>query len=74
LQKLAGEPFGKVALVMLVAGFGACALWRLLQVADMDQWPKRIGYVGPAGVYGAPIYGTVRHVRIVGGVEQLRRR
>jgi hypothetical protein len=67
LQKLAGEPFGKVVLVLLGAGFMAYALWRLIQVTDTDEWLKRIAYAGRAAVYGALIYSTVR---IIGGAHQ----
>lgn len=67
LQRLAGEPFGKVVLVLLVAGFAAYAAWRLIQITDTDEWPKRIGFAGRAAVYGALIYSTVR---IIGGAHQ----
>jgi hypothetical protein len=67
LQKLAGEPFGRVVLVLLAAGFAAYAAWRLIQVSDTDEWLKRVGYIGRAAVYGALIYSTVR---IIAGAHQ----
>src|SRR5690242_15762825 len=50
LESLAGSTFGKVVLVLLFAGFGAYALWRLVQAWQDDEWGKRLGHLGRAAI------------------------
>src|SRR3954447_18951979 len=51
LHQLAGNTFGKVVLVLLIAGFAAYALWRVLQTMQDDEWGKRLGHLGRAAIY-----------------------
>src|SRR5436305_12547688 len=48
LHSLAGNTFGELVLVLLVAGFAAYALWRVLQAFYADEWARRIAYIGRA--------------------------
>jgi hypothetical protein len=60
LESLAGSTFGKIVLVLLFAGFGAYALWRLVQAWQDDEWGKRLGHLGRAAIYVALTYSTAR--------------
>jgi hypothetical protein len=66
LQALAGSGLGKVALVLLAAGFAAYGAWRLTQLPDTEDdepakaWAKRVGYVGRAVVYFALTFSTIK--------------
>lgn len=69
LAQLSHHAFGKVALIALVIGFAAYALWRFVQAAaespDEEDgkakvWGKRAGYVGRGLIYAALAYSTVR--------------
>ena len=69
LAQLSHHAFGKVALIALVIGFAAYALWRFVQAAaespDEEDgkakvWAKRAGYVGRGLIYAALAYSTVR--------------
>lgn len=69
LAQLSHHAFGKVALIALVIGFAAYALWRFVQAAaeSSDEedgkakvWAKRAGYVGRGLIYAALAYSTVR--------------
>jgi hypothetical protein len=68
LHDLAGTTFGKFLLVLLISGFAAYAAWRVIQavtVRESDEkkvWPKRIGYVARAAVYGSLAYSAGRIV------------
>ena len=57
LATLAQETWGKIALIVLAAGFAAYALWRFIQAlaereddgdkkATLKKWGNRAGYVG----------------------------
>jgi uncharacterized protein DUF1206 len=67
LHQLAGNTFGKVVLVLLVAGFAAYALWRVAQAIHDDEWGKRLGYLGRAAIYVALTYSAARIVAGAGG-------
>lgn len=60
LESLAGSTFGKIVLVLLFAGFGAYALWRLVQAWQDDEWGKRLGHLGRAAIYIGLTYSTAR--------------
>lgn len=60
LHALAGDPFGKVVLALLAAGFVAYALWRVLQALRDDEWPKRIAYGARAAIYLGLAYSAAR--------------
>jgi hypothetical protein len=60
LQSLAGSTYGKIVLVLLFAGFGAYALWRLVQAWQDDEWGKRLGHLGRAAIYIGLTYSTAR--------------
>lgn len=59
LHDLAGTGFGKFILVLLIIGFVAYAAWRVIQAVTLREsdekkvWPKRIGYLARAAVYGS---------------------
>jgi uncharacterized protein DUF1206 len=68
LHQLAGKPFGKIVLILLVAGFAAYALWRIVQAVHADdEWGKRIGYLGRAAIYIGLTYSAARVVAGSGG-------
>jgi hypothetical protein len=67
LHRLAGEAFGKVALVLLACGLAAYALWRVLQAIACDEWPKRLGYLGRAAVYASLTFSAAKIVAGAGG-------
>ncbi|MGZ4335280.1 MAG: DUF1206 domain-containing protein [Gaiellaceae bacterium] len=69
LQSLAHHGFGRIVLVLLVAGFAAYALWRLVQAwaerpshddGAAKTWGKRAGYVGRGLIYAGLTYSTLR--------------
>ncbi len=71
LQSLAHDSFGKIALVLLAAGFAAYALWRFIQAyaeraddgdSEAKVWGKRAAYVGRGLVYASLTYSTLRVV------------
>jgi fumarate reductase subunit D len=62
LQTIAHNGIGRVIVFVLGFGFGAYALWRLVQVFlghDVEEqggtkkWEKRLSSLGKAGIYGA---------------------
>jgi hypothetical protein len=75
LQSLADEPFGKILLGLLAAGFAAYALWRLAEglfdrgnEGDAPKGlAKRAGYVGRAVIYGALCVATIAILAGSGG-------
>ncbi|HZR96609.1 MAG TPA: DUF1206 domain-containing protein [Gaiellaceae bacterium] len=69
LHELAGNGFGKVVLVLLTIGFGAYAVWRVLQAVYGDSWAKRIGYLGRAAIYFGLAYSAARIVAGAGRSE-----
>jgi len=69
LHTLAGNAFGTIVLVLLALGFAAYALWRVLQAIRCDEWPKRLGYLGRAAIYGSLAYSAARIVAGAGGGE-----
>jgi hypothetical protein len=72
LQELAGTTFGTVLLILLALGFGAYAIWRFVQIAQTDQWGKRIAFVARALVYSGLTYSTVKI--LMGGHQQSQNR
>jgi hypothetical protein len=73
LASIAGEPWGKLVLILLALGFAAYAIWRFVQaVAEREdpgdgeaeglarKWGKRAGYVGRGLIYVGLTYTTVR--------------
>ena len=71
LATLAKETWGKVALIVLAAGFAAYALWRFIQAyaeqeddddekAALKKWGKRAGYVGRGLIYASLTFTTVK--------------
>jgi hypothetical protein len=67
LHQLAGNTFGKVVLVLLVAGFAAYALWRVVQAVQDDEWGKRIGYLGRAAIYFSLTFSAAKILAGAGG-------
>jgi hypothetical protein len=73
LHELAGNGFGKVVLVLLVAGFASYAGWRLVQAARTHEesaakaWGKRAGYIGRALIYLGLAYSAAKIVAGSGG-------
>src|SRR3954469_21849920 len=72
LRQVAQQPFGKVVLIALAAGFAAYALWRLIQGFatqgdDKKKWGKRLGGLGRAAIYGALTFSAVKIVLGAGG-------
>lgn len=61
LNDLAQHGWGKAVLIALALGFAAYALWRLAQIADDDEWAKRIAYAARAAIY-AGLTWTALHV------------
>lgn len=62
LQTIAGNGIGRVIVFVLACGFGAYALWRLVQAFlghDLEEqggrkkWGKRLPSLGKAAIYGA---------------------
>jgi hypothetical protein len=83
LAQLSHHAFGKVALIALVIGFAAYALWRFVQAAaeSSDEedgkakvWAKRAGYVGRGLIYAALAYSTVRLLAVGGQSESQNER
>jgi len=73
LKTLAGEPFGKLLLILLAIGFAGYAAWRFIQALAVDEdgddgkdaaktWAKRAGYAGRGLVYAALTFSTVKIV------------
>jgi hypothetical protein len=71
LATLAQETWGKIALIVLAAGFAAYALWRFIQAfaereddddekATLKKWGKRAGYVGRGLIYASLTFSTVK--------------
>jgi uncharacterized protein DUF1206 len=71
LATLAQETWGKIALIILAAGFAAYALWRFIQAfaereddddkkATLKKWGKRAGYVGRGLIYASLTFTTVK--------------
>jgi hypothetical protein len=60
LHQLAGNGFGKFALVLLCLGFAAYALWRVVQAVHDDKWSKRAGYLGRAAIYVGLTYSAAK--------------
>jgi hypothetical protein len=64
LHALAHESFGRIVVALLVAGFAAYALWRVIQAFalptdDGKDWLKRAGYLGRAGVYAGLTFSAL---------------
>ena len=64
LHTLAHESFGRVVLILLVIGFAAYALWRVVQAFAMPadegkDWLKRVGYLGRAAIYAGLTFSAV---------------
>ncbi len=64
LHALAQESFGRVVLALLVAGFAAYALWRVIQAFalptdDGKDWLKRAGFLGRAAIYAGLTYSAL---------------
>ena len=71
LATLAQETWGKIALIILAAGFAAYALWRFIQAfaereddddkkATLKKWGNRAGYVGRGLIYASLTFTTVK--------------
>ena len=72
LHALAGETFGKVVLALLVAGFTAYALWRLVEAwaapgGDAKQWAKRIASIGRGLIYAGLAFSAAKILAGAGG-------
>ncbi len=84
LQALAGEPFGKVLLILLAIGFACYALWRFVQAfaeresgGDKEkakQWAKRLAYVGRGVIYAGLTASTVQILLGSGGQQSQNQR
>ena len=64
LHALAQESFGEIVLILLVIGFVAYVLWRLVQAFAMPtddgkDWLKRAGFVGRAAIYSGLAFSTL---------------
>jgi hypothetical protein len=70
LHQLAGNLFGEVVLVLLVAGFAAYALWRIAQAVQDDEWTKRLGYLGRAAIYASLTFSAAKILAGAGGGSQ----
>jgi hypothetical protein len=53
LELVARQPFGRVFLLVIAAGFCAHAGWRVVEAIRADTWLERVGNVGKALVYAA---------------------
>lgn len=59
LRRLAGEPFGTVALIALTIGFAGYAIWQFIRAAfdrsndgdDVKGWAKRAHHAGVGAIY-----------------------
>jgi hypothetical protein len=73
LHELAGNGFGKFVLILLVLGFAAYALWRIVQAVRTHEdgaakkWGKRAGYLGRAAIYLSLAYSAAKIVAGAGG-------
>jgi hypothetical protein len=73
LHRLAGNGFGRVVLVLLVIGFAAYALWRIVQAIKADEdsaaktWGKRAAGLGRAAIYLGLAYSAAKIVAGSGG-------
>jgi hypothetical protein len=73
LHRLAGNGFGRVVLALLVVGFAAYALWRIVQAfrADDDSalkaWGKRAAGFGRAAIYLGLAFSAAKIVAGSGG-------
>jgi hypothetical protein len=75
LRTLAGEPFGKLALIVLAIGFAGYAVWRLADALfdwrdegdDASGVAKRGASVGKAAMYVALLWTTVSILLDAGG-------
>jgi hypothetical protein len=64
LHSLAQESLGRMVLILLVIGFVAYVLWRVVQAfatpADEGtDWLKRIGFLGRAAIYSGLAFSTL---------------
>jgi len=64
LHALAQESFGRIVIALLVAGFAAYALWRVIQALalptdDGKDWLKRAGYLGRAAIYAGLTFSAL---------------
>jgi len=69
LHALAQHSFGRIVLILLVGGFLAYALWRVIQAVaersdDEDSawkaWGKRAGYLGRAAIYAGLTWSAIK--------------
>jgi hypothetical protein len=69
LQTLARQSFGKIALILLAAGFAAYAIWRFVEAfaegAQPDDeaaktWAKRAGYVARGLIYAGLTFSAIK--------------
>src|SRR6478672_203762 len=65
LQKIAGNAFGELLLILLAVGFAAYIAWRVIEAAVGEQdeegakrWAKRASHLGKAAIYGALLATT----------------
>jgi hypothetical protein len=78
LHVIADEWWGTLVLVLLMLGFAAYCLWRLLQAifdrehegSDLEGLAKRAGYVGRAAIYAVLTYSTVRLLADAGSGDE----
>jgi uncharacterized protein DUF1206 len=64
LHSLAQESLGRIVLVLLVIGFAAYVLWRVVQAFAMPaddgkDWLKRVGFLGRAAIYGGLTFSAL---------------
>jgi hypothetical protein len=79
LQTLAGQSFGKIALILLAVGFAAYAIWRFVQAfaereepdekGEAKKWAKRAGYVGRGLIYAGLTLSAIKILVGSGGTE-----
>jgi uncharacterized protein DUF1206 len=64
LHSLAQESLGRIVLVLLVIGFAAYVLWRVVQAFAMPaddgkDWLKRVGFLGRAAIYAGLTFSAL---------------
>lgn len=64
LHSLAQESLGGIVLVLLVIGFAAYVLWRVVQAFaipadDGKDWLKRVGFLGRAAIYAGLTFSAL---------------
>ena len=64
LHSLAQESLGRIVLVLLVIGFAAYVLWRVVQAFaipadDGKDWLKRVGFLGRAAIYAGLTFSAL---------------